>query len=531
MTHLTKQLYSRCSWRAIALAMLLCLSVSFGFAQATNTGTVVGTVTDQSGAVVPEATVTLTDPSTNDTRSTVTGHTGQYAFVNISPGSYIITASKAGFELNKIPNQTVQVGTQTTANFKLRVGSAQQTVEVQAAGTDLQTLNATVGSTVEQEAIQQLPSLLHDAGTFTTLQAGISPDGSVAGTVVDQSTFSLDGGNNSNDMDGSMSVYTGSFAGDPTGVANQNPNVAAGPTGVMPTPADSVEEFKVNATNQTADFNNSAGAQVEVVTKRGTNRWHGTGYEYYLDNNFSANTWQNNAEDNGITPPPDYHYSKFGFGAGGPILPSFMGGKTYLFALYQGYRYPNSEIYTRPVPSPNMRNGIVTFGGTTYDLATIDPRHIGINPIVQQMWNKYEPAGTPGCPDIAGATCDGVNEYEFKAPLNLPTKDNFLVGRLDHDFSDRWHFMTSYRYYKLTQASTSQVDIGGFFTGDKLGTPASVASRPQQPWYLVTGLTTNITSSLTNDFHYSFLRNYWSWSDQNAPAADHRTGRSAGAVR
>ncbi len=236
MTHLTKQLYSRCSWRAIALAMLLCLSVSFGFAQATNTGTVVGTVTDQSGAVVPDATVTLTDPSTNDTRTTVTGRTGQYAFVNISPGSYIITASKAGFELDKIANQTVQVGTQTTANFKLHVGSALQTVEVQSARTDLQTLNSTVGSTVEQEAIQQLPSLLHDAGTFTTLQVGVSPDGSVAGTVVDQSTFSLDGGNNTNDMDGSMSVYTGSFAGDPTGIANQNRNVAAGATGVMPTP-------------------------------------------------------------------------------------------------------------------------------------------------------------------------------------------------------------------------------------------------------------------------------------------------------
>ncbi len=156
----------------------------------------------------------------------------------------------------------------------------------------------------------------------------------------------------------------------------------------------------MNATNQTADFNNSAGAQVEVVTKRGTNRWHGTGYEYYLDNNFSANTWDNNAPGAGYAPPPDYHYSKFGVGAGGPILPHFMGGKTYLFALYQGYRYPNSEIYKRPVPSPNMRNGIVTFGGTTYDLATIDPRHIGINPVVQQMWNKYEPAGIAGCPDI-----------------------------------------------------------------------------------------------------------------------------------
>jgi len=512
------QQQSRFSIRAIALVICLCcIGATFALAQSTNTGTIVGTVTDQSGAVVPDATITLTSPSTNDTRTTVTGHTGQYVFVNIAPGAYIITASKAGFELNKISNQTVQVGTQTTANFKLHVGSAQQTVEVQAAGTDLQTLNATVGSTVEQEAIAQLPSLLHDAGTFTTLQVGVSPDGSVAGTVVDQSTFSLDGGNNTNDMDGSMSVYTGSFAGDPTGVANQNSAVAAGPTGVMPTPADSVEEFKVNATNQTADFNNSAGAQVEVVTKRGTNRWHGTGYEYYLDNNFSANTWQNNYRAKGYAAPPDFHYSKYGFGAGGPILPHFMGGKTYLFALYQGYRFPNSQIYEAQVPSPNLRNGIVTFGSKTYDLAAIDPRHIGINPVVQQMWNKYEPAGIAGCPDINSATCDGVNEYEFKGTLNLPTKDNFFVARLDHDFSDRWHFMTSYRYYKLTQASTSQIDIGGFFKGDKLGQAASVATRPQQPWYYVAGLTTNITSSLTNDFHYSFLRNYWSWATKDAP--------------
>ena len=499
------------------ITLLTGWGASIGSAQATNTGTVVGVVADQSGAVIPGATVVLSDTSTSDTRSTVTNRTGQYVFVNVAPGVYNISASKAGFEVDKVTNQTVQVGTQATANFTMHVGNTLQTIEVQAAGTDLQTLNATLGTTVEEDAIAQLPSLLHDAGTFTTLQAGISPDGSVAGTVVDQSTFSLDGGNNTNDMDGSMSVYTGSFAGDPTGIANQNPNVAAGPTGVMPTPADSVEEFKVNATGQTADFNNSAGAQVEVVTKRGTNRWHGTGYEYYLDNNFSANVWQNNAADNGITPPPDYHYSKFGFGGGGPILPRLIGGKTYLFALYQGYRFPNSQVFTRPVPSPNMRNGIVTFGGTNYDLKALDPRHVGINPIVQQMWNKYEPAGTAGCPDIAGSTCDGVNEYEFKAALSLPQKDNFFVARLDHDFGDKWHFMSSYRYYKLTTAATSQVDIGGFFPGDKLGTPASVASRPQQPWYFVTGLTTNITSNLTNDFHYSFLRNYWSWSTQNAP--------------
>ncbi|MGA2538547.1 MAG: carboxypeptidase-like regulatory domain-containing protein, partial [Terracidiphilus sp.] len=355
----------------LAAMLLLCgyVGATLAFGQATNTGTVVGLVEDQSGAVVPGATVTLTDPATNASRTTVTNHAGTYVLVNVSPSTYNITASKAGFELDKTDSLVVQVGTQTTANFKLHVGSAQTTVEVQSTGTDLQTLNATVGSTVEQEAIAELPSLLHDAGTFTELQAGISPDGSVAGAVVDQSTFSLDGGNNSNDMDGSMSVYTGSFAGDPTGgAASGGQGLVTSPTGVMPTPADSVEEFKVNATGQTADFNNSAGAQVEVVTKRGTNQWHATGYEYYLDNNFSANTWQDNAQGPAYAPVPSYHYSKFGFGGGGPILPKFLGGKTYLFALYQGYRFPKSEIIEKSVPSANMENGIVTFNGTTYNL-------------------------------------------------------------------------------------------------------------------------------------------------------------------
>ena len=101
-----------------------------------------------------------------------------------------------------------------------------------------------------------------------------------------------------------MQVYTPSFGGDPTGGIAAGNGLRGGvgsggvPTGVMPTPSDSVEEFKVNTTGQTADFNSSAGAQVQVVTKRGTNAWHGTVYEYYLDNNFNANTWDNNLSGN-----------------------------------------------------------------------------------------------------------------------------------------------------------------------------------------------------------------------------------------
>ena len=108
----------------------------------------------------------------------------------------------------------------------------------------------------------------------------------MAGTVVDQSTFQLDGGNNTNDMDGSMSVYTPSYAGDPTGgVANQSNGVAAGATGVMPTPADSVEEFKVNIARPGSGLQQLIRRAGQIVTKRGTDQWHGTAYEYYLDNN------------------------------------------------------------------------------------------------------------------------------------------------------------------------------------------------------------------------------------------------------
>ncbi len=226
-------------------------------------------------------------------------------------------------------------------------------------------------------------ALGRDVSTFLTLQPGISPDGSVAGAAVDQSYFSLDGGNNTNDMDGSMSVYTTSFAGDPTGgIANQSAGVAAGATGVIPTPADSVEEFKTNTANQTADFNSSAGAEVKVVTKRGTNAFHGTAYEYYLDNNFSANTWDNkfNAIQNG-TPnvPPSFHYSRFGGAIGGPLISKeLLGGKTYFFANYEGFRYPNSTPINKEVPSANMKLGILQDpAGNLYNLQALDPRGIG----------------------------------------------------------------------------------------------------------------------------------------------------------
>jgi hypothetical protein len=524
-----------------ALILTLALGAGTVFAQTGASGGIVGTVTDPQGAVVPGADVSITDKSVNSTTKTTTNSAGHYAFVNVNPANYDIKISKQGFQTALVRDQKVDIGKTLTEDVKLPLGSVTQEITVETTGTELQTLNATVGNTVTGVSLESLPSLGRDVSTFVTLQPGVTPDGSVAGTVVDQSSFQLDGGQNTNDMDGSMSVYTPTFSGDPTGgVANQGFGVAAGPTGVLPTPADSVEEFKVNTANQTADFNSSSGAQVQVVTKRGTNAFHGTVYEYYLDNNWNANTWQNNHTN---TKLPSYHYSRFGASFGGPLIPKdILGGKTYFFANYQGFRWPNSQTIEKTVPSASLRLGLiydtkgnayynlnptpVTFNGVTYQPAQCpagpcDPRGIGINPIVSQLFTKFEPLPNEstcglGLCDVSSSTGLG-NVGGFKANVGTPQNDNFGVFRLDHDFGQKFHFNGTYHYYRLTRATIDQVDIGGFFTGDKLGTPTSVSNRPQVPWLYTAGMSMNLTNNLTNDFHYSFLRNWWAWSTREDP--------------
>jgi hypothetical protein len=546
-----------CKRSIFVIALLFCICAlvpSALFSQSASTGTVAGTVTDSSGAVIAAATVTLTDKSTGIPRAVSTNENGRFILVDIPAGTYDVSVSKQGFRTSKLNGQTVNVGTALTLNVTLEVGSVAETVEVTASNAELQTLNATVGNTISGVALDSLPSISRDASTFFTLQPGVAPDGSVAGVAMDQNSFSLDGGQNTNDMDGSMNIYTPSFAGDVTGGLIQNQttgNAGGGPTGVMPTPIDSIEEFKVSTTNQTADFNSSAGSQVSMVTKRGTNAWHGTGYEYYLDNNWSGNTFQNNqhADAPNCTQPcdpkiavPDYHYSRFGVAGGGPLISKdILGGKTYIFANYEGFRWPSSETVSRDVPTASMRAGLlifgcannptsisqctvynlnptpVTFQGVVYPGTTLDPRGVGLNSVVSQMWTKEPLPNTSGCNGLN--LCDNIsltgggtvgNVGVFTGNMAVPQSSNFGVVRLDHDFGAKWHFMSSYRYYNLARTTDSQFDIAG-------GTPVSLSARPQVPWFYVAALTTNISTNTTNDLHYSFLRNYWQWGSAGDP--------------
>jgi hypothetical protein len=537
------------------LTAIMALNATPAFCQATSSGTIVGTVTDSSGALIQGAAITLTDPATKSIRTTTSNKQGQYILPDVPPGVYDVKTSKTGFSNDEVPALAVSVGTQTTANFQMAIGSDSTTIEVTVSNADLQTMNAGTGTTVDPALVDSLPTIGREVSTFVTLQPGVTPGGNVAGTTTDQATFMLDGGNNTFDMDGTSTTYTTAFA--PV-------------QGTMPMPQDSMEEFKVSTTGQTADFNNSSGFQTQAVTKRGHERWTGTAYEYYLDNNFNGNTWQNNfpsqkfvagadgvglAGTTNYTAKPTYHYSRFGVAAGGPILPRYFGGKTYLFAMYEGFRYPQASIYERTVPSYEyLQLGQLTFtgnlAGCTYNGASVgtstcsktqltnaDPRHIGMNPTLANFYNTQlpvAPAGDGGstgnngaqyagvfdtsCGSLSTAYCDGKNTIGYKAQVRTPQRSNFFVTRVDHDFGAKWHVMASYRYYNFNSVTNNQVDIGGTLTGNKVGVPTAVAPRPQQPWYFVVGVTTNINSSLTNDFHYSYLRNYWNWKDANAPA-------------
>jgi hypothetical protein len=522
----------------ICAAILLVLTAVPVKAQNAATGVVSGQVTDQQGAAITGATVKLTELSTNSVISVTTNEAGRYTFPNVSPGTYDLTVSKEGFSLSKTASQKVDVGLSLTINVSLQVGQTSTVVEVSAAaGAELQTMNATVGSTISGDALQFLPNLGRDASTLATLQVGVTAFGNTAGANQDQNSFQLDGGNNSSDMDGNQRTYT------PGNGYSGTSSTGGSPSGVIPTPVESIEEFKVGTSNQTADFAGAAGSQIQMVTKRGTNTFHGAAYDhYYAANVGAANLWKNNHVPSAglpYTPLPSTHRNRFGFSGGGPLTPKIGGSKTYFFANYEGFRFPQTTTIERAVPSLLLRNGIVqipnaqgvylaynlnnvpvTVNGVTYQPATCggsfcDPRGLGFNPLVQQIWNTMMPM--PNDPQYIATGSDGVNQQGYLANIKLPQSSDFFVVRLDHDFTDKWRFMSSYRYYRFLQYATTQTDIGGVLPGDKFGVPASTAPRPQKPWFWVAGLTGTITPNLTNDFHVSYLRNFWQWATQGGP--------------
>src|ERR1041385_7791770 len=570
---------------SILLGLVLCaglilfLDAKPAFAQGEK-GSLTGIVTDPQGASVPGAQVTLTDTATKTAQTTTTNESGRYVFASINAGLYDIVISKTGFKTHKAAAQKVSLGTQLTLDVGLEVGALTETVVVMSqAGTELQTNNATIGNTIDLKKLELLPNLGRDATSLLSLQPGVTPRGDIAGSYMDQNTFTIDGGNNTDDMAGNTIGYIQNF----TGLAGSQTSAMS--SGVVATPIATVEELKVNTFGQTSDFNQSSGAQVQMVTRRGTDQWHGSGYGYYYATNHgAANSWVNNHTvfTKGVaptgtpcpagttlatggndcvmpfTPIIPNHRDRFGFTVGGPIIPKkILGSKTYLFFGYEGFRFPGTGIFERAYPTVAMRAGVIqvpdtngkfqpinlnpfpvttvignsavagntptrtctlpAYGvgvaacGSATAGAVLDPRNLGVSPTIQAVWNRIPLPNDPG-----PAAGDQVNPQGFLSTIRAPLTSNNYVWRLDHDLGSKHRFFGSFRAFKLLNITTNQVDVGGYF-GDTPGQYTAQAPRPQLGELMVLGLTSNLTSRLTNDLRLSYLWNWWQWSTQNDP--------------
>jgi hypothetical protein len=482
---------------AVAFLMVTVFSAPRLRAQTSSSATVVGTVTDQSNANVPGATIKLINTATGVSLTVTTNDAGQYTFPTVTPGSYVLEATKQAFSKATISSLAFDVAKSYTVNVSMQLGAVSQTVTVEAAATvQLETTTAQVGNVINDNEIDHLPTLQHDATELIALQPAVSPgmgnstfptpDVRSAGAMDDQNTYTLDGIDISDNL-----VGAGTW---------------------VPVFEDSVQEFDFGVTNPNATFGRSSGGQVAMLARHGTNNYHGSVYWFTQNSAFNANTWDNDVA--GI-PKPHLDDNRGGVRVGGPILKK----KTFFFANYEFRRFPQSSTVTKVVPTDTLRNGILQFADGTgtviqYPLATstacgpaanlaCDPRGIGISPAIQAFW-KLEPGGN------FGGVGDGLNYTGFRGIVSTPLQQDFGVFRLDHNFNDKWRFAGSYNYYRDITFGTQTSMVNGSLQ--------DVSPNPIRAVVATGQLTTLISATLTNAFSFGWVRN-WQNFQVESPAA------------
>ena len=304
-----------------------------------------GTITDSSGALVAGASISITERDTGQTLKTTSSARGFYQFQQLTPGTWTIIVSASGFG-NQTKVSELLVSNPANIDFKLAVGSVQEVVDVSAEATALNTNDATLGSAVDNATIQALPMEDRNVPDLLSLQPGVlylghnidqnsdSRTGAVNGVRSDQGNVTIDGADD-NDQ-------TGGYAF----------------TGVLRETLDSVEEFRVTTGLANSDQGRSAGAQINLVTKSGTNQFHGAAYEYNRNTFTSANDWFNkNAEVSSGLPnvPGKYIRNTFGGDLGGPILKN----KLFFFGNYEASHIREDQQIQRETPFASYKAGNV----------------------------------------------------------------------------------------------------------------------------------------------------------------------------
>lgn len=481
--------------RIFAIAVLVLIAV---FAGAQNPSTSLrGNVSDSSGAILQNAQIALLDSRNGFNQSHTSDSNGAYQFHQLPPGTYTVTVAAAGFATQ---SRTIEllIDQPATLNFALSVDATATTIEVSAQTAQVNSSDASMGDAFSSATIAALP-VQGDVPDLLSLQPGVlylglhndqthdSRSGSTAGARSDQNNSTLDG------VDNNDQAHGYAF------------------TGVLRSTLDSVEEFRVTTTGYNADSGHASGAQINVLTKSGTNQFHGGVYGRTRDLITPANDWFNKQAQlaQGLpNVPGNLDRDTYGASFGGPIKKN----KLFFFTTYEGEKIHENRQMTLIVPTASLRAGQMKYPSThngATQIVTLTPEQIagmdlncvqngtcpwgpGVDPNALQVFRQYPlPNGY-----FAG---DGLNTASYTWSAPQPASLNTFIAKLDYTISDR---------HRLFLRGNLQQDRGRGapqFPGD----PASSSTHDNSKG-LAAGLTSTLTPHLMNSVRYGYIRQSYS---------------------
>jgi len=441
------------------------------------TSAIRGTVTDAQGGVIAKAQISIKNAS-GYSRSEESTSTGAFSFELIPVGDYQVTVQAAGFRKAEFTAVHALVGNILTLDVRLEVGSTSQVVQVESGGNEVQinTQDATLGNTIVNQQINQLPLEGRNVLSLLTLQPGVTPDGSVAGARSDQSNITLDGVDindaQSNAIDGA----------------------------VLRLNAEAIEEFRVTTVNSNADEGRSSAAQINLVTKSGSNQWHGAAFEFYRGSIFEANDWFSNQAGVDRT---KLVRNTFGGALGGPIIKD----KLFFFYSYEGRREATAKPVTEVVPLPSLGQGILNYTYCTDppDCNNVLPSSLSAAQVPQVYPDTgINPAALTALADAAAkytandtSQGDGLNTGGFRFNAPLPVKLNSHFAKFDYTINKKQNLFVRLNYISDTQADP--VNLEAF-----PDTP--IPGIWNHPYGIAVGHIWNISNNLVNNFHYGLTR-------------------------
>ena len=496
--------FSRLSLFAVVCLIALFASASAWGQAATSLR---GTVTDPSGAAIPNATVHLINADTNLERTATTDGQGNYVFAEVLPGNYNLDIQVSGFAKYHQTGIQLLVNLPATVNVKLKIGQAQETVTVTEQAPIVNSTDASEGNTMGEQQLEQLPIEARDIVQLLSLQPGVvytsdrtdvdttmdTRSGAVNGERSDQSNVSLDGVDDNEQSSGEAFKS------------------------VLPVPLESVQEFRVTTSSYGIDQGRSAGGQVGLVTKGGTNSFHGSLYEFNRSGIGEANDWfikQSEVASDEANTPPHLVRNVFGGALGGPVLKD----RLFFFLNYEGHRVAQGESTVREIPTQTLRDGIIQYycadstqcpGGTVTGLSGnnytvapgnyalnaaqitgMDPLSIGPSQVALQYFNTYP---LPNDTSVG----DGLNFSGYRFPSPVYERDQWLVGRIDYR-------LTANGNHTLFWRGSGRDDIT---PGDEF-LPGSGPETTQldRSKGMVIGYTSLLRSNLVNNFRYGLTR-------------------------